>query len=704
MKDVIKNEILSPVGNMDAFYAAIEAGCDAVYLAGKMFGARAFSKNFTNEELVYIINYAHLYGVRVYVTCNILIYESEVNKFLEYVEFLHKNNVDAIIMQDLGMIDLVHKMFPNLELHGSTQMHIHNLDGAKMAEKLGLTRIVLARETPIDVIKEIKDNTKLEIEIFVHGALCASYSGMCLFASSIGPRSGNRGTCSGCCRLPYDILDKNLNILNDGKYPLSMKDLNTLENLDKLIDLGITSFKIEGRMKSFSYVYKVTKLYKETRDNYLKNKNIIINNKDLNDLNTIFSRTYTKGFIFNDLDVSNDKSPNHQGIKVGEVISSNNKNIKIKLLKPISIHDGLRIVNESQEYGLILNEFYLNKKQVHNANTNDIISLKINKNIKVGSIVLKTYSYLIDKEIEDIINKKLRKVPINITCNCLLNKSLELIITDNKNTIKIFGRKIEKSINKSITKEDIINKLNKINNTIYKINKIDIVVDNNIFFPISELNHLKQEGLDKLNKLRLDNFNKEFIKKEYCIKLNDYKKENKYSKLIGNKLDNIIKIPKVIDNYNGYNKDQEYLVGELGSLNKLNNIITDYSFNVTNSYTVALLHSLGVKRITLSLELSDKEIENLINNYHVRYKKHPNLELIKRTTKEVMVLKLNLNKYGESYYLQDRFKNKYRIIKRDKYFYIYDYKETLRDKSDNYYFNLGINCLREEIFDKYKII
>ena len=277
MKNVIKNEILAPCGNMDSFYAAIEAGCDAVYLAGKMFGARAFSKNFTNEELIYIINYAHLYGVRVYVTCNILIYESEVDKFLEYIEFLHKNNVDAVIMQDLGMIDLVHETYPNLEIHGSTQMHIHNLDGVKMAEKLGLKRVVLARETPIEVIKEIKENSNIDLEIFVHGALCASYSGMCLFASSIGPRSGNRGTCSGCCRLPYDVLDKDLNILNDGKYPLSMKDLKTIDYLNELIDLGITSFKIEGRMKSPSYVYTTTKLYKETRDNYLKNKKIIVN-------------------------------------------------------------------------------------------------------------------------------------------------------------------------------------------------------------------------------------------------------------------------------------------------------------------------------------------------------------------------------------------------------------------------------------------
>ena len=712
MKEVFKNEILSPVGNMDAFYAAIEGGCDAVYLAGKMFGARAFSKNFTNEELVYIINYAHLYGVRVYVTCNILIYESEVNKFLEYVDFLHKNNVDALIMQDLGMIDLVHKTFPNLELHGSTQMHIHNLDGAMEAEKLGLRRVVLARETPIEVVKEIKENTKLEIEIFVHGALCASYSGMCLFASSIGPRSGNRGTCSGCCRLPYEVLDKDGNILNSGKYPLSMRDLKTVEHLDKLIDLGIDSFKIEGRMKSPSYVYTTTKLYKETRDTYLKEKKIIVNQKELTNLNSIFNRTYTKGFLFSDQTVSNDKFPNHQGTLIGEVISSKNKKIKLKLFDSISIQDGLRIVNNDFEYGFSLNEFYKENKQVYEAFKNDVISVKVNKRIPIGSKVLRTYSYKLEQEIETIIHKKERKIPITMSFKAKKEEPIELIVEDGIHLVKYFGTIPELSKTKSITKEDIISKLSKIHNTIYKVENMNIILEDNLFFPISELNHLKQESLEKLNIERINSFKKDYKKEEYSISLIDYSKEEKYSILTNQKntiskkysiiysetLDNSIrKLPKVMDNYKDYRKEKEYLVGELGALNQFHNVITDYSFNVTNSYTVALLHSLGVKRVTLSLELSDKEIENLIKAYKKRYHKHPNLELITRTRKEVMVLKLNLGNYKNAFYLRDRFQNKYRIVKKGDYFYLYDYKDTIREKKDIYYYNLGINILREEL-------
>ena len=233
-----KIELLAPAGNMENLKAAVMAGCDAVYLGGMNFGARAFSKNFSNDEIVEAIKYCHLYGVKVYVTINTLIYESEVDLFMEYVDFLHKNNVDAVLIQDLGMMDLVRKTYPNLEVHSSTQMHIHNLDGTLLMEKLGVKRVVLARETSVDEIRHIKENSNIEIEVFVHGALCISYSGECLMSSLIGGRSGNRGTCAGSCRLKYDVIDKSGKRLNDGEYPLSTKELNTLEYVGELIDMS----------------------------------------------------------------------------------------------------------------------------------------------------------------------------------------------------------------------------------------------------------------------------------------------------------------------------------------------------------------------------------------------------------------------------------------------------------------------------------
>ena len=335
-------ELLSPVGNMDSLMAAINGGCDAVYLSGINFGARSFAGNFTNEEIKKAIEISHLYGVKVYVTVNTLIYDHEVERLLKYVDFLHSNNVDALIMQDIGMIDLIRKTYPNLSLHASTQLHIHNLEGVKFACKLGLKRVVLARETPISLINEIKKNTNVELEVFVHGALCMSYSGQCLMSALIGNRSGNRGTCAQCCRQPYS-LEINGTKVKKNEYLLSTKDLCTLSNIGKLIDSGVESFKIEGRMKRPEYVYLVTSIYRKAIDNYIKYKNTKITNKDIIDIKKIFNREFTKGFLFNEENENyvNTYRPNHLGIELGKLLEVNNS-IKVKLSDNLSINDGIR--------------------------------------------------------------------------------------------------------------------------------------------------------------------------------------------------------------------------------------------------------------------------------------------------------------------------------------------------------------------------
>ena len=345
-----KVELLSPAGNMECLKAAIAAGCDAVYLGGKMFGARAFSNNFNDEELIEAIKYAHIYGVRVYVTVNTIIYEHEVDRFMKYVDFLYKNNVDALIIQDIGMMDLIRKTYPNLELHASTQMHIHNIEGVKLVEKLGLKRVVLARETNIETIKYIKENTNIDLEIFVQGALCISYSGQCLMSALIGNRSGNRGSCAGSCRQKYNLIVNNEKV-NKEEYLLSTKDLCALEDIGKLIDLGFLSFKIEGRMKSKEYVYMATKIYREAIDSYLENK--MVNLKDLDKLKFLFNRKYTKGFLFNEENITNSYRPNHLGVEIGKVIKKSNNMITIKLTNDLSINDGIRIVED--DYGFIIN-------------------------------------------------------------------------------------------------------------------------------------------------------------------------------------------------------------------------------------------------------------------------------------------------------------------------------------------------------------
>ncbi len=263
-------ELLSPAGNIECLKAAINNGADACYLGGKSFGARAFAGNFTNEELKEAVEYAHLYGVKIYITVNTIIYNNEVEEFIEYIKYLYQIGVDALIMQDIGMISLVRQTFPNFEIHASTQLHNHNNEGIKALKALGVTKVVLDREMTLEQIENI--NVDIEKEVFIHGALCNSYSGCCLFSSLNGGRSGNRGQCTQPCRLPYKLIKNGKYISNEDKYLLSTRELNTIHNFDKLMNSDITCFKIEGRMKSPSYVGYITRIYRKLIDNYQKNK------------------------------------------------------------------------------------------------------------------------------------------------------------------------------------------------------------------------------------------------------------------------------------------------------------------------------------------------------------------------------------------------------------------------------------------------
>lgn len=707
-----KVELLAPAGDFSCLKAAIEAGCDAVYIGGKLFGARAFSSNFTDDEIIKAINYAHLFGVKVYVTTNTLIYDKEVERFLEYILFLHKNNVDAVIIQDLGMLDLVRQTFPNLEVHASTQMHIHNLDGASFMEKLGVKRVVLARETSISKIKEIKEKTNIDIEIFIHGALCVSYSGQCLMSSLIGNRSGNRGTCAGSCRQSYSIVDENNNIILNNKYPLSMKDLCSLENLKTLLDIGVTSLKIEGRMKSSSYVYTVVKLYRLAIDSYYKNNNIYIDEKELYNLNKIFNREFTKGFLFDEENnkVINMKRPNHQGVEIGKVINYKNNVAMIKLNDEININDGLRIVGK-KDIGVNVNNFYINSKLVKTAKKGDIITIKVNDKVEKDDKVLLTLDSKLNEEINNIISSNQRKVLVKAKFIAKEDKQITFELTDFINKVVVISEnKVTKALNKPITKEEIKEKLNKIKDTVYKYESLDIEIDDNIFIPLNIINDLKRKAFEELNNKRL--YKIPYKRCEYKRNVKSYPKEKLLNILIlkdenidslkkkydyiysSNNIDNtILLLPRVIDKYKeNYNKD--VLVGDIGYFNKHKVCITDTSFNVVNSYTVAFLHSLGAKRVTLSYELTKKQIEILINAYEERYKAHPNLELVVEGYEEVMISKFSLNKYfnNDKLYLKDRFNNLYKIKEKDNLMIIYNYKKR-KDFNLSYY-DIGINSLR----------
>ena len=264
-----KTELLAPAGNMEALKAAVAGGCDAVYLGLSRFSARAFAGNFTHEELLEAVRYCHIRDVSVYVTINTMLYESEIEKVKEEIDFLYENDVDALLVQDFGLFHYLRECYPDFDVHCSTQMHIHNLAGVLKMQKEGASRVVMARETPLSLIREAC-RTGMEIEVFAYGAVCVSYSGQCLMSASIKNRSANRGVCAQCCRLRYYPDDTSS--FSAGDYILSPKDLNVIDRLPELLSCGVSSLKIEGRMKRPAYVYLVTKTFREAIDAWYEGK------------------------------------------------------------------------------------------------------------------------------------------------------------------------------------------------------------------------------------------------------------------------------------------------------------------------------------------------------------------------------------------------------------------------------------------------
>ena len=346
MKDV---ELLAPVGSFESLKAAVQNGADAVYLGGKDFSARASANNFDREELKEAVKYAHVRGVRVFVTTNTLIKQNELEDFIDYVKFLYDINIDALILQDIGAAMTIKKLLPDFELHASTQMVAHSLEDVKYLESVGFDRVVLARELNVDEIKNICDNTNVDIEVFVHGALCVCYSGQCLMSSMIGNRSGNRGRCAQPCRQRYTMIDiyTGEEISSDGDYLLSTRDLNAIEEINQVIDAGVYSLKIEGRMKKPEYVATVVGNYRQAMDEYLRTKKVNVSHDIMADLYTIFNRKFTKGLLLGEVgkDVMNSQVPNNQGLYIGRVVDYNKKakRLKIALEENLKKGDGINL-------------------------------------------------------------------------------------------------------------------------------------------------------------------------------------------------------------------------------------------------------------------------------------------------------------------------------------------------------------------------
>ena len=627
-----KHELLVPVGNMECLYQAVYNGADAVYLACKNFGARKYARNFDNEEIVKAIKFCHLYGVKIFVTMNTLVKDNEVENFLKQALFLHKNGVDALIVQDFGMICLLRKKYPNLEIHASTQANISQKETCELYEKLGVKRVVFARELSIDEIDKIEIN--IEKEAFIHGALCISYSGCCLMSSMLGGRSGNRGECAGCCRLPYSLIKDNKTII-DNKYLLSTKELNETKNIDRLLNSSIYSFKIEGRMKSPLYVGFITRLYRNLIDK--KEINIL---KEEEKLKTIFNREFTKGRLFNenDIDLMNINNPNHVGLVIGKTIEITKKYIKIEINKneEINQYDAIRFQNSNK--GFVINYLYdENKKLTKSCKNICYVDNKIG--LESNDIVSKTQDYNLNKEYE---NPKPKKIPISIKVNAKIEQGITVEITDSINTIQKNKKEVFKSINSPITKENIIKHLKKLNDTPFYCDDITIDIEDNIFIQVKTLNDIRRELIEKLIEIR-QNKKKEIIEKDIVFenRVKDQEAKEKISCLVRTEEQLKTCLELNVDRiyiedyylYEQYKNEQVYLIATRCSRkNELRekNIVSDYlnykipvigsyPLNVTNIYTAYYLKDLNIKVIPLSVELTNNEKYNLIKKYEEKF-------------------------------------------------------------------------------------
>ena len=395
-----KIELLAPAGNFDCLKVAIANGANACYLGGKNFSARAFANNFDEETLLEAINYAHLRNVKIYVTVNTLLNELEINNAMKMVDFYYKNKVDALLVQDLGLYYLIKEKYPDFELHCSTQMHIHNIDGVKTAKKLGFKRVVVARESTLDFIKEACKQD-IEIETFVHGAICVSYSGQCLLSSYTKNRSANKGMCAQCCRLKYKLIDEDgKQIETDTNYLLSPKDMCLLEDIPSLIQAGVSSLKIEGRMRSPYYLATVLSSYRRIIDNYyngtLTEEQIKLENKILGRVSNRENSTHfyeRKANLSDQYYTNRQELTNQDYLGIVKDYDKENKLAKLQQRNYFKVGDNVEVI--TPDFRIIkikITEIYDEKmNKIDTANQADTkIFIKTNEELPEFSMMRKT--------------------------------------------------------------------------------------------------------------------------------------------------------------------------------------------------------------------------------------------------------------------------------------------------------------------------
>lgn len=572
MTDKKRTELLSPAGTWEALVAAVQSGADAVYIGGVDFSARAGASNFDTEGIISAVKYCHVRGVKVFITLNILIKQSEFEKAVDFAGFLYESGVDGIIIQDLGLAVYIKDVFSDMRLHASTQMSVHSISGAKALEKLGFERVVVARELSAKQIFEIKQQTNLEIEMFVHGAICQSYSGQCLFSSFLGERSGNRGRCAQPCRLSYTLKNGDKTIKKG--YLLSPKDMCLISHMKEIKNAGIDSLKIEGRLKKPEYVASVTKIYRKYLD-----EPRTVSKEDMDALFNAFNRSgFTDGYFTE---------------KTGANMMSYNSPS-----------------NVSKE--------------------------KFDKDIK---------KYFVG-------NANLKQIDVYAQCVIKKGERMSMTLKDNDNNeVMVYGAEAAAlSDNNGLDYKRVYTQLSKFGSVPFNLKKLSLDYDEGVYVSISDINALRRSACDALIKKREKAErhiqNRAFPKYFYETKPNDDKEHINAEVLtyeqakalidcgierlfvpydVAQKLSGkckntniVLKTDSIINNENEYIydliEDKEVMCSSLGAGMRLcasNKVYGDYRLNVYNSYTAYAYLKNGFSRVTLSPELSIKDIEKI---------------------------------------------------------------------------------------------
>ena len=608
-------EILAPAGNMESLKAAFAAGADAVYFGLPLFGARAFAQNFTLEQAKEVIEQAHQVSKKIYITMNTLIEEDQMEQAYSFAKALHEMGVDALIVQDLGLIHLLHHRLPQLELHASTQLSVTTPYQIEQLRKLGIKRVVLAREATIEQI-EACAKTGMELEAFVHGALCISYSGQCRFSQVRYDRSGNKGACAQPCRMEYTLLEDGKPVATQGRYLLSPRDLSLINKIERMHQAGVYSFKIEGRMKSPEYVYQSVHAAKMAIAGHP------LTAEQLNQLKTAFNRGYTLGHTFEQtgLSLMNPKTSNHQGVEIGEVLFQKNDRVRVKLSADLCQNDGLRFVSGQYEAGGVANFIYDAKgKLINKAKAGQIVDIKINQRVNKGAIVRRTSSFEMTKEVENAIKKNKPQANVDFYFEATqIGQPLRLVASDGVHTVEVEQGELQQAKTAPTSPEQIEHALSKTGNSWASVRHIEIQLGDNPFIPNKMVNELRRLALEQLDQKRsqkqdIQEFDYDFTLNP-CAQPASFVEITKQEQAITDGLLQVSEFPLENSTHKAsLIHDQGLYCDHLGEGQIVENM------NITNSYALAALLELGYQGAVLSGELSKSGRADLLAAFKSRY-------------------------------------------------------------------------------------